>query len=242
MTALAAGVFPVGAAADSPGDAGRLVVKGKYVDTGAIYIEGAIQYIVIKRRSGEKVLRRRYGDWLNEAFPRGRYRLVSYTRSCVGSCPPRKPQPCTKEPACPVPGGLDPPSGRCARNFTLPRGETLKAALRIGVGIRCRIRFSVHRASIRGATSSDETMARELRRYFHRNAGSARWYHALRTFEAEDGVFTVHTTLLRRHRGHVAADQICGLIQGSDLADFTPGHSVRGQKGRRIRVCPARRK
>ena len=238
---LAAGIVPTAAAAGS----GRLVVKGKYVDTGAIYIEGARQYVVIKRRrSGEEVLRREYGDWLNEALPPGRYRLGSYTRACAGVCPRRdsKPdrKPCTAE-ACPTPGGLDAPSYRCARNFRLRRGQTLKARLRIGVGIPCRIRLSMHRVSIWGTTSSDVTMARELRRYFRRNAGSARWYHALRIFQAEDGVFTVHTTLLRRHRGRAAAEQICDLIQGSDLADFTPGHSVRGQEDRQIAVCPPRR-
>jgi hypothetical protein len=240
-TALASGVAPA-AAAD---EGGRLVVKGRYVDTGGTYIEGARQYIVIKRRrSGEEVLRREYGDWLNKALPPGRYRLGSYTRACAAICPPRDPkpdrEPCTAE-ACPTPGGLDRPSDRCARNFRLRRGQTLKARLRMGVGIPCRIRFSVHRVSIRGTTSSDETMAGELRRYFRRNAGSARWYHALRTIEADSGVFTMRTTLHRSRRGRAAADQICDLIQGSDLADFTPGHNVRGQEDRRIAVCPARR-
>ena len=239
VLALVGAVAPAAAAADT----GRLVVKGKFVDTGSVYTEGAFQYLVIKRRdTGEEVLRREYRGrvWLNRAFPQGGYRLISYTRACGGICPSRDPEPCT-DAACPAPGSLDPPSDRCARNFSLPDGKTLRAALRIGAGTPCRIRFSVHRVSIRGETRDDEDLARELRRYFERNAGSARWYHSLRTFEADDGVFTIHTALRRNQRGRAAADQICNLIQGSDLADFTPGHSVRGREGERIAVCPRRR-
>ena len=236
---LAGALVPAAAAADT----GRLVVKGKHVDTGAIYVEGAFQYLVIKRRdTGEEVLRREYRGrvWLNRAFPEGAYRLISYTRACSGSCPARDPEPCTEE-ACPTPGSLDPPSDRCARNFSVPGGETLKAALRIGAGTPCRLSFSRHRPSIRGETRDDDDLARGLRRYFDRNAGSAPWYHAVRTFEAEDGVFTVHTALRRNQRGRAIAARICNLIQGSDLADFTPGHSVRGRDGERIVVCPERR-
>ena len=238
--AIVLGMLALAPAAASA-DTGRLIVDDKYVDTGSTYFEGAFQYVVIKRRNtGEELLRRRYRGWLNEAFPRGYYRLISYTRTCAGICPQRNPKPCTEE-ACPDNGHLDPPSYRCAKNFRVRGGRTLKAMLRIGVGIPCRISLSVHRVATRGETSSDETMARELRRYFRRNAGAARWYQALRTFEADDGVFTVHTTLRRTRRGRVAAGQICNLIQGSDLADFTPGHTVRGQEGRRIAVCPERR-
>jgi hypothetical protein len=221
----------------------RLVVRGEYVDTGATYIEGALQYLIVERRdTGAHVIEREYRDrvWLNEGLAPGRYRLVSYTRSCAGSCPPRDdPAPCT-DAQCPRNGGLDSPSDRCASNFDLRRGVTLKAVISIGAGSPCRIRLSPHHVTIRGKTEADRILARDLRRYLRRNSGLAPWYHALWRLEATRGVITVRTTLRGTDFGRAAAREICQLIQGADVADFTPGHAVLGQRARRIRTCASR--
>jgi hypothetical protein len=221
----------------------RLVVKGRFVDTGMVYMEGARQYVVVKRRStGAVVVRREYTRrlWLNEGLAPGRYRLVSYARPCDARCPVADPEPCI-DGVCPDPGGLNPPTDRCAKNFRLRRGTTLRALLRIGAGVRCRIRLSPHRIAIRGETRVDKAFARDLGRYLRRNGSVAPWYPRVRTIGADRGVFTVRTTLRRTRAGRAAAGQICDLIQGSDLADFTPGHTIRGRESRRIRVCPERR-
>jgi len=37
-----------------------------------------------------------------------------------------------------------------------------------------------------------------------------------------------------------AGDAFCNLIQGSDVADFTPGHELQDLDGETVVVCPAR--
>jgi hypothetical protein len=55
-----------------------------------------------------------------------------------------------------------------------------------------------------------------------------------------DGVITIEASLnLGEPSGRAAADQICALIQGSDIADFTPAHTVVGQGDEAV-VCQAR--
>jgi hypothetical protein len=84
-------------------------------------------------------------------------------------------------------------------------------------------------------------MAADVERYFERNASPAPWYGAIESISVVDGVITVDTTLdLSAVAGREVADLICALIQGSDVADFTPGHTVVGQGGETV-VCPARR-
>jgi hypothetical protein len=91
-----------------------------------------------------------------------------------------------------------------------------------------------------GSRPDDLAMATDVRRYFQRNASLAPWYSEIDSIGVEDGVITVNTTLdLAESSGRAAADEICGLIQGSDVADFTPGHTVRGE-GEPI-ACPCRR-
>ena len=83
-------------------------------------------------------------------------------------------------------------------------------------------------------------MAADVQRYFKRNAYAARWYADVESISVNAGVVTVGTALdLNRASGRQAAADICNLIQGSDVADFTPGHTVRGQ-GTRAVVCPPR--
>jgi len=148
MALLAQSPAPA-SAQNQPG--ARLVVRGQYVNTGVTYFEGALQYLIVQRRDTGAHLIERDRVWLNEGLAPGRYRLVSYTRSCAGSCPPQDPTPCT-DPQCPSRGGLDSPSDRCAINFDLRRGQTLKALISIGAGRSCRIRLSPHHVTIRGKT------------------------------------------------------------------------------------------
>jgi hypothetical protein len=91
-----------------------------------------------------------------------------------------------------------------------------------------------------GTAAEDEAMARDVQRYFARNARTAPWFTDIESISVAAGVVTVETTLnVEEPSGRVAASQICSLIQGSDVADFTPGHTVRGNGERQI-VCPAR--
>jgi hypothetical protein len=83
-------------------------------------------------------------------------------------------------------------------------------------------------------------MAADVERYFERNASQAPWYGDLESISVVGGVITIDSTLnFSEPSGRAAADQICGLIQGSDVADFTPGHTVLGESDEHV-VCPAR--
>jgi len=87
----------------------------------------------------------------------------------------------------------------------------------------------------------DKAMAADVQRYFRRNATEAPWYEDIESISVVGGVITVDTVLdLGEPPGRTAAVQICSLIQGSDVADFTPGHTVRDEGDDRV-VCPARR-
>ena len=91
-----------------------------------------------------------------------------------------------------------------------------------------------------GTAAEDEAMAADVQRYFARNAHTAPWFTDIESISVAAGVVTVETTLnVEEPSGRVAASQICSLIQGSDVADFTPGHTVRGDGERQI-VCLAR--
>lgn len=81
-------------------------------------------------------------------------------------------------------------------------------------------------------------MAEDVLRYFKRNASERPWYGHVETVSVMDGVITIDTTLdLLGKRSE--AMEICAYIQGSDVADFTPGHTVRASGGQTV-VCPAR--
>lgn len=110
----------------------------------------------------------------------------------------------------------------------------------VGCGGDSTAADSTAEIAIGGSEPDDLAMATDVQRYFQHNASLAPWYTEIDSIGVEGGVITVNTRLdLAKSPGHAAADQICGLIQGSDVADFTPGHTVRGQ-GEPI-VCPCRR-
>jgi hypothetical protein len=83
-------------------------------------------------------------------------------------------------------------------------------------------------------------MASDVVRYFRRNFRGLYWYGHIERVRVERGVITVVTDLAISGDDRFAARQICDGIQGSDVADLTPGHSVVGLHGARVR-CPARR-
>jgi hypothetical protein len=83
-------------------------------------------------------------------------------------------------------------------------------------------------------------MASDAVRYFRRNFRGLYWYGHIERMRVERGVITMVTDLAITGNDRFAARQICDGIQGSDVADFTPGHSVVGRNGARAR-CPARR-
>jgi hypothetical protein len=84
-------------------------------------------------------------------------------------------------------------------------------------------------------SAADKAMAADVQRYFRRNAAPAPWYSEVELITVAGGVVTVDTTLnLDQRQGRKAAAEICNLIQGSDVADFTPGHTVLGSHGERV--------
>ena len=87
----------------------------------------------------------------------------------------------------------------------------------------------------------DMAMAADIQRYFERNASGRPWYDEVDSIDVVDGVITIKTPLdLGEPSGRADAAEICDFIQGSDVADFTPGHTVRDERNKRI-VCPCRR-
>jgi hypothetical protein len=92
-----------------------------------------------------------------------------------------------------------------------------------------------------GDSAKDRRIGRQLRRYLHRNVGSQRWLWRVSGIVVGRGVIGVATELRRDRRGKRIARQLCDLIQGADVADFTPGHTVYGDEEVVLRVCPARR-
>jgi hypothetical protein len=95
--------------------------------------------------------------------------------------------------------------------------------------------FPVH-----GDSAKDRRMGRRLRSYLWRNVGAAPWLRQVRGIVVDHGVITVATQLRDQPRGNRIAREICGLIQGSDVADFTPGHTVIGRNDVVLEFCRAR--
>lgn len=68
--------------------------------------------------------------------------------------------------------------------------------------------------------------------YLERTCGS------YQRIAVKDGVITVKTTLESTDTKNAA--DICDTIQGADVADFTPGHTVIGEGDEVLARCPAR--
>jgi hypothetical protein len=91
-----------------------------------------------------------------------------------------------------------------------------------------------------GFSRRDRRIAQALRRYLLRNGAGPEWFMTVRTVLVRRGVITITTSLPRDAESRRRAAELCSLIQGADVADFTPGHRVRGRRGRTLRTCPAR--
>lgn len=87
--------------------------------------------------------------------------------------------------------------------------------------------------------ASDRRVGQELRRYLLRNAGSAPWLRRVAAIVVDRDVIAVSTLLRRNRRGKPIARQICRLIHGADVADFTPGHTDFGRND--VVIAAARR-
>jgi hypothetical protein len=90
-----------------------------------------------------------------------------------------------------------------------------------------------------GASADDEAMASRIGQYFERNGRSAPWYGNIESIRVERGVITVQTGLELGGVNRPAGGEICGLIHGSDEADFTPGHAIEDADGVSV-PCPPR--
>jgi hypothetical protein len=91
-----------------------------------------------------------------------------------------------------------------------------------------------------GASAKDRRIGQELRRYLWRNAGARPWMTRVRAIVVDRGRIAVATRLRRNPFGKRSAREICRLIQGADVADFTPGHAVLGHGDRELRACRSR--
>jgi hypothetical protein len=103
----------------------HLAIRQVRVGT-VIPVEGAVSFIRVRRPSGAIVATRRLPDSQRLTLPLrpGRYRLVSWQRTCDANC-----------------GTLDPPTDRCSRALTLRPGERLRATIRINFATGCVIRL-----------------------------------------------------------------------------------------------------
>jgi len=94
-----------------------------------------------------------------------------------------------------------------------------------------------------GHSAPDRRIASDFYNYVRRGC-DARPVKLCDSFErvaAKNGVLTITTDLESTAANRRIARQICAVIQGSDVADFTEGHTVRGRGSTRLVTCPARR-
>ena len=94
--------------------------------------------------------------------------------------------------------------------------------------------------AVHADSASDRRIGNRLRRYLWRNARSRPWLIQVSAIVVDHKVIGVVTQLRRDRRGRRSAREICRLIQGADVADFTPGHAVVGRNDVVVRACAAR--
>lgn len=106
------------------GQRARLVLD--QVWAGALYTEGFFSYVRLETTDGRVIVRREFRDsrttqpLLRRWLSAGTYRVVSYQRGCVGSCPRGG-----------HPGALDPALSRCAMTFEVQPGQRLVASVQV---------------------------------------------------------------------------------------------------------------
>jgi hypothetical protein len=94
---------------------------------------------------------------------------------------------------------------------------------------------------VRGTSAADRRIGRRLRGYLWRNVGTEPWLRRVTGVVVDDRVISVTTQLRRNRRGKQVSRWLCQLIQGADVADFTPGHTIFGRGDLVVRACPGRR-
>jgi len=62
--------------------------------------------------------------------------------------------------------------------------------------------------------------------------------YSIATIMVEDSRVTIRSGLKNDAVGHATGEAFCNLIQGSDVADSTPGHELQDKEGETIKVCP----
>lgn len=180
------------------------------------------QYLVITRTDDNRAdVRRRFARRirLDQSLPTGNYELTTYTRQCIGRCA----------------GRLTGPRNGCTMTFDVGEGQWVRIDV---VTLRRQPCLTGFVPAIEGQSHKDRAMAAQVRRYFARNIFGFPWYNGIKTIAVQNGVITVVTEV------DLAADPfvgtvICDDIQGSDVADFTPGHAVLGSNGTQV-TCQAR--
>ena len=121
-------------------------------------------------------------------------------------------------------------------------------------------------AAIEGGSDEERKEAREVQDYFVRNCALPGTIRRVSKRERELPLFPIYKRWLTGEEamcGHMASiavdgtrvtirseiapgtrkaagEAFCNLIQGSDVADFTPGHELQDLDGETIKVCPAR--
>jgi hypothetical protein len=112
------------------GQVGLVVVDQQL---GVFFTQGAFPYIRLESAEGQVVAEhllhetRSVLPLLRQRVSPGTYRLVSYQRSCEGSCPRRGTR------------GLDPPTMRCEATLEVASAQTVTALIRSDGGPRCRV-------------------------------------------------------------------------------------------------------
>lgn len=125
-----------------------------------------------------------------------------------------------------------------------PAGAEIKASgdedAQIGAEVK---RYLVRNCPPPGAKP---TVLKEYRnsRYFsdikRLDLGTIAFCESISTIEVKDSRVTVRSGLQDDAEGRAAGEAFCLLIQGSDVADFTPGHELQDSEGGTIKACPAR--
>lgn len=134
-------------------------------------------------------------------------------------------------------------SGRIKLSFRFGRDISRRAKWclleRTDGGDVAAVQFK-HLIRVIGTSGDDRRTGRELRRYLRRAARHTRWYRRVKVISVDRQVIAVITSLRQNAAGRRVAARLCNLIQGADVADFTPGHTIFGREEVRLKVCPAR--
>jgi hypothetical protein len=126
-------------------------------------------------------------------------------------------------------------------------GSALQRYLARNCGERGAITFAQFRR--RALAPHEEIPPALVRRYIERRYGSLRDAYRVQTstsgcrpvsISVSRGVITVATRYDRSRLGRIGARDVCNLIQGSDVADFTEGHRVLAADGTVLARCPPR--